>query len=205
MDNQNKGIDQEFEFEAFVYTYYIWIVLIAFGLFYLMVFIPFNWSIGYFWGWELVNDFKYPLMKKLSIFTFIVTPFTLIYIKSIIYIFKKKITIKIDKKNQINIQKNGLGKSIFTLDIRNPFTIELIEREVNETNKTYIIKFKNEKNKIINLSCPKKIIKKNKKFVVFQEFLKNRFNSENIIQMTDFNIKSKIGIKRTLIKNKKHE
>ncbi len=204
MDNKNKR-EQEFEFEAFVYTNYIWIIFVISGLFYLIVFIPFNRIVEYFWGWELINDFRFPLMKKLSIFAFIVTPFTLIYIKSLIYIFKKKITAKIDKKNQVTMQKNGLDKSVFTLDTRKPFTIELIEREVDETNKTYIIKLKNEKNKIINLSCPKKIIKNNKKFVAFQEFLKNRFNSENITQMTDFNIKSKIGIKRILIKNKKYE
>jgi len=190
---KTKISDQKFEFEAFVYTYFTWIVLVVLGLFVFIVLAPFIWCIEYFWGWEILNDFRYPLMKKLSIFTLVVFPLVLIFKETIIFIFKYKIIVLLDKNNQINIRKSKLINPFFTLDTTQPFSIKLSRRQLRgKLNSTYIINFRNERHQIMNLSCPEAIIKKSKNFIGLQEFLQNRLETETTLMGIDTNMKSTI-------------
>jgi len=195
-----KKTVQQFELEAFIYTHYLWVILVSIGLFFLMVYVPFEWCIEYFWGWEILNDFRYPLMKKLSIFALVSLPLVAIFKEFMIFLFKSTLTVTIDENNQISIRKTKQTDSFFTIDTIKPFNIEILERRIiTLKNTTYIISFKNENNKVIHLSCPQKLISVCNNFILLQEYLKKRFDLDNVTQRTESTVTSKIYINRTCI------
>lgn len=160
-------MEKEFCFKAFVYNSHIQAILIAILFFCIIILLPFAIIFGYlFPGFNNSNNSLTNNLLKIGLVGF---PLVYLYVRFLVYFFKKEILVQMNDFQLIMFDSKS-KKEYVKVYFDTNFTILIVDRVVNELNRTFHIVIKREgKSKLIFWSA-KKIKETNQDFIDFEEF-----------------------------------
>lgn len=160
-------MEKEFCFKAFVYNSHIQAILVAIFFFCVIILLPFAMIFGYlFPEWNSSNN---ALANNLLKFGLVGLPLVYLYVRCLIYFFKKQIIVQINDFRLI-MHNSKNKKEYINIQFDNNFNIRIVDRIVNELNRTFHIVLKREKKSKLIFWSAKKIKETNQEFIDFEEF-----------------------------------
>lgn len=160
-------MEKEFYFKAFVYNSHIQAILVAILFFCVIILSPFAIIFGYLFP-EL-NNSNNSLGSNLFKMGMIGAPLIYLYVRSLVYFFKKEIVAKIDDF-RLTMFNSKNKKEYVNMKFDTNFNIRIVDRVANELNRTFHIVIKRDKKLKLIFWSSKKIKETNKDFIDFEEF-----------------------------------